>query len=127
MPLISTPAVEASEAIAADIVKTLVTRVNNALDQFNTALVWSLKRTWQPEGCTPAQVLSAMDTKGNALFEQSSAAVAYLWADSARRAEFIKACESEGLELTIVDGLPVFPARLDTTSHADGTVTITAE
>lgn len=125
MPLITTPPIEASEQIAQNITSTLVTRVNGALEEFVAALVWSLKRTWQPEGCTTAQVLAAMDTRGAALFEQSAAAVAYLWADDARRAEFVAACEREGLELTIVDGLPVFPARQDTTSHADGTVTLT--
>jgi hypothetical protein len=125
MPLITTPSIEASEAIAESIVNALVTRVNGALEEFITALVWSLKRTWEPEGCTTAQVLAAMDTRGAALFEQSAAAVAYLWADDARRAEFIAACEREGLELNIVEGLPVFPARQDTTSHDDGTVTLT--
>jgi hypothetical protein len=125
MPLITTPPIEASEAIAESIVNALITRVNGALEEFIAALVWSLKRTWQPEGCTAAQVLSAMDTRGAALFEQSAAAVAYLWADDARRAEFIAACEREALQLDIVDGLPVFPSRLATTSHADGTVTLT--
>jgi hypothetical protein len=125
MPLITTPPVEESEKIAQSIADTLVTRVNRALDEFINTLVWSLKRTWQPEGCTTAQVLAAMDTRGAALFEQSAAAVAYLWADDARRAEFIAACEREGLELNIVEGLPVFPARQDTTSHDDGTVTLT--
>lgn len=124
MPLITTPPVEESEKIAQSIADTLVTRVNRALDEFINTLVWSLKRTWQPEGCTTAQVLSAMDTRGAVLFEQSADAVAYLWADDARRAEFIAACEREGLELTIVEGLPVFPARQATTSHADGTVTL---
>jgi hypothetical protein len=124
MPLITTPPIEASEEIAQRIGNTLVARVNGALEEFIAALVWSLKRTWQPEGCTAAQVLSAMDTRGGALFEQSAAAVAYLWADNARRAEFIAACEREGLELNVVDGLPVFPARQDTTSHDDGTVTL---
>lgn len=127
MPLITTPPIEASEQIAQQIVNTLVSRVNGALDEFIAALVWSLKRTWQPDGCTAAQVLAAMDTRGGALFDQSAAAVAYLWADTARRAEFIAACEREGLELTIMDGLPVFPARLTTTTQPDGTVTITAE
>jgi len=125
MPLITTPPIEASEQIAQSITSTLVARVNGALEEFIAALVWSLKRTWQPEGCTTAQVLAAMDTRGAALFEQSAAAVAYLWADDARRAEFIAACEREGLELTIVEGLPVFPARQATTSHEDGTVTLT--
>ena len=125
MPLITTPPIEASEQIAQNITSTLITRVNGALEEFIAALVWSLKRTWQPEGCTTAQVLAAMETRGAALFEQSAAAVSYLWADDARRAEFIQACEREGLELNIVEGLPVFPARQDTTSHDDGTVTLT--
>ena len=125
MPLITTPPIEESEEIAQRIVNTLVARVNGALEEFIAALVWSLKRTWQPEGCTAAQVLAAMDTRGAVLFEQSAAAVAYLWPDAARRAEFIAACEREGLELTIVEGLPVFPARQATTSHEDGTVTLT--
>ena len=51
MPLITTPPIEASEEIAQQIVNTLVSRVNGALDEFIAALVWSLKRTWQPEGC----------------------------------------------------------------------------
>jgi len=127
MPIITTPPIEESEKIAHNITDTLVTRVNGALEEFIATLVWSLKRTWQPEGCTAAQVLAAMDTRGAALFDQSAAAVAYLWADDARRAEFIAACEREGLELSIVDGLPFFPALQATTSHTNGTVTITAE
>jgi len=94
------------------------------LDEFINTLVWSLKRTWQPEGCTAAQVLDSIDTRGAALFEQSSAAVAYLWADSARRAEFISACARENLELIVVNGMPVFPAILLTSTQANGTVTI---
>lgn len=124
MPLISTPVTDNSEKVAQEIVETMIKRVNNALDEFIAALVWSLDRTWQPDGCTPAQVLAAMDARGAALFAQSAAAVPYLWADEARRAEFVAACEAQGLELQIVNGLPVFPARQATTSHSDGTVTI---
>lgn len=124
MPLINTPVTDTSEQVAQEIVNTMIERVNGALDAFIQALVWSLKRTWQPEGCTPAQVLAAMDTRGAALFAQSAAAVGYLWSDDARRAEFIAACAAQGLELQIVNGLPVFPARQATTSNLDGTVTI---
>jgi len=125
MPLIATPAAEASEQVAQEIVDTLVNCVNQALAGFIAALVWSLKRTWEPSGCTPQEVLAAMDTRGAALFAQSADAVAYLWADEARRTEFLAECEAQGLELTIVEGLPVFPARQATTSNPDGTVTLT--
>ena len=125
MPLIDTPSVQASEQVAQEIVRTMIPRVNSALYEFIQALVWSLKRTWQPTGCTPEEVLSAMGTRGAALFTQSAAAVGYLWADTARRAEFIAACEAQGLEVAIVEGLPVFPARQATTSNPDGTVTLT--
>jgi len=125
MPLIPEPALTASEQVAAAIVDTMIERVNGALAAFIQALVWSLKKTWQPEGCTPQEVLAAMDTRGAALFAQSADAVAYLWADDARRTEFLAECAGQGLELTIVEGLPVFPARQATTSNPDGTVTLT--
>jgi hypothetical protein len=125
MPLIQNPTtLTTSEILAEEIVTTMITRVNAALAEFTSSLAWSLARTWQPDGCTPQQVIAAMGINGGALFAQSAAAVAYLWADADRRAEFLVACQAHNLEVQVVEGLPVFPARQATTTSPDGTVTL---
>lgn len=111
--------------VASEFVASLFAGSNQVLQGFAFAVAGFIKRVWEPSGTSTALILAEMGTEGAKVFQESADAVAYLWQRDARRSEFLAACESVGLEVQTVDGLPVFPAILPVTIAQDGTVTLT--
>lgn len=114
-----------ASAVAADVVQLIAEQGDAALVQFADTIARGLANTWQPQGTTPAHILAAMGTRAKTFFDESAAAINYLWISAARRNVFLSSCAQHGVQCSVApDGLPVFAQRLAATTHADGTVTL---
>lgn len=124
MPILDS-STSSQQRVAAEFVSSLISGSNQTLMSFALAAATYIKGLWQPGGTTTQHILLELGTEAADAFDESEDAVAYLWSKPKRRADFQSACAQVGLELTEVNGLPVFPAILPVIVHEDGSVTLT--
>ena len=98
----------------------------NAAFMYADAVAAGIQAVWYPSGHTSQEALDALNGNAVSMMNKSAAAVAHLLADNDLRTIFLERCAARSVEVVIANGLPTFPAKLATTDHNDGSVTINA-